>query len=63
MKTIKNKTHYTIKKGMGDVVIGEIICYANLGCRLYLSQKDQFPGLDKKDVEFILNEMTKLEEY
>ena len=60
MKIIKNKTHYTLIKGMGDVVIGEIIHYEDLGCR-FISIKDKFPNYDIKDLTFILNKMKEIE--
>ena len=63
MKIIKNKTYYTIEKGMGKIIIGEIINYVGLGTFLKLSENKSFWGLRLKieDIEFILKEMKKIE--
>lgn len=59
MKIIKNKTHYTIKKGMGDVIVGEIIDYHDLKPTFYL-KNDFSHGLEISDLQFILKELEKL---
>lgn len=60
MKILKNKTHYTIKKGMGDGILGEIIDYHKLYAVFDLRKNYTF-GLKIEDLKFILKEMEKLE--
>ena len=60
MKIKKNKTEYTLYKGMGDVVIGQIIDYNNLKCS-FVPIKDLYFGFDSSDLKFIYEEMVKLE--
>ncbi len=60
MKIKKNKTEYTLYKGMGDVVIGRIIDYNNYKCS-FVPIKELSFGLDSSDLEFIHKEMVELE--
>lgn len=60
MKIKKNKTEYTLYKGMGDVIIGQIIDYNNFKCS-FVPIKDKFFGFDSLDLKFIYEEMEKLE--
>ncbi len=61
MKLKRNKTCYTLYKGMGDVVIGEIIHYSGLGCRFSIIDKLSGLGLDLKDLKEILSKMEAVE--
>jgi len=60
MKIKKNKTEYTLYKGMGDVIIGQIIDYDNFRCS-FIQTKDKSFGLESEDLKFIYDEMIKLE--
>ncbi len=60
MKILKNKTEYTIYKGMGDVVIGTIVDYHKFKCSFHPINNMSF-GLDSPDLKFIYQEMEKLE--
>ena len=60
MKIKKNKTEYTLYKGMGDVIIGQIIDYNDFRCA-FVAKKDLSFGLESEDLKFIYEEMMRLE--
>lgn len=60
MKIEKNKTEYTLYKGMGDVVVGQIIDYNNFKCS-FIPIKDLYFGYELVDLIFICDEIKKLE--
>ncbi len=60
MKIIKNQTEYTVKIGMGDVLIGHIIDYDGYKC-VFRQIKDKGADLDSSQLKTLNKKMEELE--